>query len=440
MRSTRPTSSSTASALDTGALHESAVRTAPADTAAASTRTPRHRTLLGFALALVLVLSQLVLSPGVSHAQPQPSKKAEKVYVTPDNLGDGAKPPAPVGTSWLVGDLDSGDLQVAHDIDKKHAPASTIKLLTALALVDVLDDRTKKVRAEFEDMEIDGTKVGLMQKNEYTIDLLFHAMLMSSANDAANALGRAAGGQDKAVALMNEKAAELGMTNTHAVNTSGLDAKGQFTTAADMMKLAWAVCENDYLMKVIGTETFKFPGGKNPVTKEKFKGYEIQNHTKIVGQIDGGLGLKNGYTTTAKGSYIAVAERDGHRVVATMLGVDNNSRQAAIDLLEWDFAQKDPQSLQTVPVGQTVTSSPDPSATASETTSDAGGDSTGGAEAVSPNGSHGSADDSASSRSSSLLGLSSADVLPLGLLAIGVLLLAGAALLWLRVRKRRHAR
>lgn len=388
----------------------------------------------------MLVLSQLVLSPGVSHAQPQPSKKAEKVYVTPDNLGDGAKPPAPVGTSWLVGDLDSGDLQVAHDIDKKHAPASTIKLLTALALVDVLDDRTKKVRAEFEDMEIDGTKVGLMQKNEYTIDLLFHAMLMSSANDAANALGRAAGGQDKAVALMNEKAAELGMTNTHAVNTSGLDAKGQFTTAADMMKLAWAVCENDYLMKVIGTETFKFPGGKNPVTKEKFKGYEIQNHTKIVGQIDGGLGLKNGYTTTAKGSYIAVAERDGHRVVATMLGVDNNSRQAAIDLLEWDFAQKDPQSLQTVPVGQTVTSSPDPSATASETTSDAGGDSTGGAEAVSPNGSHGSADDSASSRSSSLLGLSSADVLPVGLLAIGVLLLAGAALLWLRVRKRRHAR
>ncbi|MCI4013151.1 serine hydrolase [Brevibacterium sp. ZH18] len=422
MRSNRPTSSAAASAL-----------------AAASTRTPRGRALLGFTLALILVLSQLVLSPGVSHAQSQPSKKAEKVYVSPDNLGDGSKPPAPVGTSWLVGDLDSGDLQVAHDIDKKHAPASTIKLLTALALVDVLDDRKKKVQAEFEDMEIDGTKVGLMQKNDYTIDLLFHAMLMSSANDAANALGRAAGGQEKAVALMNEKAAELGMTNTHAVNTSGLDAKGQFTTASDMMKLAWAVCENDYLMKVIGTETFKFPGGKNPDTKEKFKGYEIQNHTKIVGQVDGGLGLKNGYTKTAKGSYIAVAERDGHRVVATMLGVDNNSRQAAVDLLEWDFAQKDPKSLQTVPVGQTVTASTDPSATASETTSDAGGDSTGGDATASPNGSKDSAEDSASSRSSSLLALSGADLVPIGLLAVGVLLLMCAGLLWLRVRKRRHA-
>ena len=100
-----------------------------------------------------------------------------------------------------------------------------------------------------------------MQTNKYSIDLLFHAMLMSSANDAANALGRAAGGQDKAVNLMNEKAAELGMSNTQAKNTSGLDAKGPVHDGrADLMKLAWAVCEDDYLMKVIGTETYQVPG------------------------------------------------------------------------------------------------------------------------------------------------------------------------------------
>lgn len=391
--------------------------------------------MLGALTALLVCAAQLGCSPAPAQAAPAPAESTAPAYVTPDDLGDGAKPPKPVGVSWLVGDLDSGDLHVAKNIEKRHAPASTIKLLTALALVDVLDDKKQKVEAEYQDMEIDGTKVGLMQKNKYTVDLLFHAMLMSSANDAANALGRAAGGQDKAVKLMNEKAAELGMTNTQAKNTSGLDAKGQYTSAEDLMKLAWAVTENDYLMKVIGTETYQFPGGKNPQTKEKFKGYEIQNHTKVVGQVDGGLGLKNGFTRSAKGSYVAVAERDGHRVVATMLGIDNNSRQAAIDLLEWDFAQKDPKSLQTIPVGSQATAEADP--TASGSGSDAGG----AAEDQSRQTPSEEADDSASSN----LGARSLQAaldnpLAIGLLAGGVVLLILTAVLWTRVRASRHGR
>ncbi|GAA1851242.1 D-alanyl-D-alanine carboxypeptidase family protein [Brevibacterium marinum] len=393
------------------------------------------RLIISAALALMLIGAQLVLSPAVSLATSAPDDKQEKVYETPADLGDGATPPQPVGTAWLVGDLDTGELQVAHDIDKKHAPASTIKLLTALALVDVLDDPKQKVEAKFADMEIDGTKVGLMQKNEYTVDLLFHAMLMSSANDAANALGRAAGGQEKAVALMNEKAQELGMTNTQAANTSGLDDENQYTTVSDMMKLAWAVCENDYLMDVIGTETYEFPGGNNPVTKEKFKGYPIQNHTKVVGQVDGGLGLKNGFTRQAKGSYVAVAERDGHRVVATMLGIDNNSRQAAIDLLEWDFAQKDPESLQTVPVGQTVTESSDPTASASGSDAGADGPASVGTDMDSGDGA-GSAADAADESSATVLGFSSQELLPIGMLAAGLVLLLAALVIWLRIWRR----
>ncbi len=390
--------------------------------------------ILGFAAALLMLAAQLVHSPAPAHAEPQPAESTAPAYVSPEDLGDGAKPPKPTGTSWLVGDLDSGELHVAKNVEKRHAPASTIKLLTALALVDEFDDKKKKVTAEFEDMEVDGTKVGLMQTNKYSIDLLFHAMLMSSANDAANALGRAAGGQDKAVKLMNEKAAELGMSNTQAKNTSGLDAKGQYTTAEDLMKLAWAVCEDDYLMKVIGTETFKFPGGKNPQTKEKFKGYEIQNHTKIVGQVDGGLGLKNGFTRAAKGSYVAVAERDGHRVVATMLGIDNNSRQVAVDLLDWDFAQKDPKSLQTVPVGVQATAEAAPTATGSS--SDAGGaesDSSGTTESQ-------KSDESESSMASQTVGAALDNPLALVLLAGGVVLFIATVILWLRLRARMQGR
>ena len=390
--------------------------------------------VIGFAAALLVLAAQLIHSPAPAQAVPEPAQSTAPAYVSPGDLSDGAKPPKPTGTSWLVGDLDSGELHVAKNVEKRHAPASTIKLLTALALVDEFDDKEKKVTAEFEDMEIDGTKVGLMQTNKYSIDLLFHAMLMSSANDAANALGRAAGGQDKAVKLMNEKAAELGMSNTQAKNTSGLDAKGQYTTAEDLMKLAWAVCEDDYLMKVIGTETFKFPGGKNPQTKEKFKGYEIQNHTKIVGQVDGGLGLKNGFTRAAKGSYVAVAERDGHRVVTTMLGIDNNSRQVAVDLLEWDFAQEDPKSLQTVPVGIQATAGADPAATGSS--SDAGGaemDANGKTESK-------ETDESEPSMAAQTVGAALDNPLALGLLAGGVVLFVLTVVLWARLRARMQGR
>lgn len=393
-----------------------------------------HLNVIGMAAALLVLAAQLIHSPAPAQAVPEPTQSTAPAYVSPGDLSDGAKPPKPTGTSWLVGDLDSGELHVAKNVEKRHAPASTIKLLTALALVDEFDDKEKKVTAEFEDMEIDGTKVGLMQTNKYSIDLLFHAMLMSSANDAANALGRAAGGQDKAVKLMNEKAAELGMSNTQAKNTSGLDAKGQYTTTEDLMKLAWAVCEDDYLMKVIGTETFKFPGGKNPQTKEKFKGYEIQNHTKIVGQVDGGLGLKNGFTRAAKGSYVAVAERDGHRVVATMLGIDNNSRQVAKDLLEWDFAQKDPKSLQTVPVGVQATAEADPTAT--ESSSDAGGaesDSNGPMRTQ-------DSDESGSSTAAQSVGVALENPLALGLLVGGVVLFVLTVVLWLRLRARMQGR
>ncbi|WP_113902564.1 MULTISPECIES: D-alanyl-D-alanine carboxypeptidase family protein [Brevibacterium] len=384
---------------------------------------------LGCALVVLLVLAQALLSPTGAPADAA-TPKPETIYQSPADLGDGAKAPEPVAVSWAVGDLDTGEVHAGRELERRHAPASTIKLLTALALVDVLDDPEQKVRAEFEDMAIDGTKVGIMQTNDYTVDDLFHAMLMSSANDAANALGRAAGGQEKAVALMNAKAAELGMDDTQATNTSGLDDEEQYTTVADMMKLAWAVCENDYLMDVIGTETYAFPGGRNPDTKETFKGYEIQNHTKIVGQVDGGLGLKNGYTTTAKGAYVAVAERDGKRVVSALLGAENSSRQAAVDLLEWDFAQTDPEVVDTVALGPLA--SPSPTET---TTGQAQGEHSGAgaaADAASA-GDEGTADVGENSALTTVI--TPQQYLPLGLLVLGLVLLAATALIWHRVRR-----
>lgn len=307
--------------------------------------------VLALALALVLGTATTIGSPwGASavpaHAADAPAS-AQPVYVSPD-LSDGKPAPQPVAGAWIVADMDSGQEFAGSATDKQLAPASTIKLLTALALIDVLDPEDRYT-VVYEDMLVDGTKVGLMQENTYRIDTLFHAMLMASANDAAHALGNAVGGQAKAVELMNAKAAELGMTGTVARNTSGLDAEGQVMTVTDLLIVSKAVMENDYLMRVIGTETMDFPGHDLP-SGEHVPGYQIQNHTKIVGAVPGGIGMKNGYTRAAGGSFVAVVERDGRTYGAAVLGAANKTRESSVDLIEWAYNQAELPDLGTVPL------------------------------------------------------------------------------------------
>ncbi|WP_236863123.1 serine hydrolase [Brevibacterium daeguense] len=331
--------------------------------------TPASTTLpTSASAALPTPASAAVPSTVLAQQEPRP-EESEAIYVSPD-LGNGRPPPQPVAEAWLVGDLDTGEIFAGAATDAQLAPASVIKLLTALALVDELDDPEEKYEAVFEDMAVDGTKVGLMQQNEYTIDDLFHALLMASANDAAHALGNAVGGQEAAVKLMNDKAAELGLTGTVAANTSGLDAPGQVTTVADQMIIARAVTKNDYLMGIVRTEVYDFPGAENPDTGEKVGGYQIQNHTDVAGEVPGGLGLKNGYTTAAKGSFVAVVERSGKTYVSALLSSENSTRKAAVDLIDWAFNQESPEPISAVVLEPRP--SPEPPASTAAAPADSG--------------------------------------------------------------------
>lgn len=304
--------------------------------------------------------------PAAVAAEPAPEASAP-VYVSPD-LGPGTPAPEPVADAWIVADLDSGEAFAAHEIEAGRAPASVIKLLTALALVEELDDPEQVYVPVFEDMAVDGTKAGIVRENEYTIDDLFHAMIMSSANDAAHALGNVVGGQEEAVRLMNDKAAELGLTGTVARTTSGLDAPGQVTTVADQMIVAAAFLEDDYLMDIARTEVYDFPGATDPDTGVRTEGYQIGNRTRVVGEVDGGIGLKNGYTEEARGSFVAVVERDGRTLGSAVLTSENNTRRAALDLIDWAFNQEDPAVVDTVqltpePTAEPTTAAPSPNPT-----------------------------------------------------------------------------
>ena len=155
-------------------------------------------------------------------------------------VGKGAPPvPAVSAAAWVVADADTGEVLGARDAHGRYLPASTLKTLTAVALLPALDLR-KPYQPSFEDVNIEGSKVGLVQSVRYPVGKLVEAMLVVSGNDAANALANAAGGLPATVDAMNTTAQRLQAYDTTARNPSGLDAPGQVTSAYDLALIARA--------------------------------------------------------------------------------------------------------------------------------------------------------------------------------------------------------
>ena len=128
-------------------------------------------------------------------------------------------------------------------------------------------------------------------------------------------------------------------------------------------------------MKIVRTQTTNIPSGYDRDKKEKVKGYQIQNHTRLVGLVDGAIGLKNGYTQKARGSFVGAATRGNTTYAAVVLRAQTQSRQATADLLNWAFKQKEPQVQRTVAFEDLSTPSP-----VASNEAEAGGGSTGKAE------------------------------------------------------------
>ena len=246
-------------------------------------------------------------------------------------VGPGAPALPPIAAaSWLVADLDTGQVLAAKDAHGHYAPASTLKALTAVTLIPELPaDRV--VRASFDDVNVEGSKVGIVENVDYSVQELFSALLMVSGNDAANVLASTAGGQERTAELMNAKATELGARDTHAVNPHGLDAPGQVSSAYDMALIARAGLAEPDFARYVSTvrSSVNAPGGTR---------IETRNKNKLLGRYPGALGVKNGFTTAARASFIGAAERDGRRLVVTLMKADPRVFDEAVKLLDWGFS------------------------------------------------------------------------------------------------------
>jgi D-alanyl-D-alanine carboxypeptidase (penicillin-binding protein 5/6) len=244
-------------------------------------------------------------------------------------------PDGPAQT-WVVADLDSGQVLASRDLNVAHPPASTIKVLLSLVALDELNlDST--VVADAADIQAECSCVGIKPGRTYTARQLLDAILLVSGNDAANTLAQMLGGADVTVAKMNAKAASLGATNTHAVTPSGLDGPGGSgaSTAHDLAVIFRAALANPVFAQITAEPSAMFPGdnGEQPIT----------NRDELLQRYPGAIGGKTGFTNAARKTFVGAAARGGRRlVIAMMYGMVQEGGPTYWDqagsLFDWGFA------------------------------------------------------------------------------------------------------
>ncbi|WP_433195239.1 D-alanyl-D-alanine carboxypeptidase family protein [Nocardia sp. CA-107356] len=246
-------------------------------------------------------------------------------------------------TAWQVSDLDTGEVLAAKDPHGRYRPASTIKVLLATVALRTLD-LDISVTGTQEDANADGTRVGIGPGGRYTNRQLVQALIMASGNDAAHAIAAQLGGDAGAVQKMNELAKSLYALDTRTASPSGLDGPGMSTSAYDLSVLFREAMTIPLFAELIHTEQVDFPGfpkdPKNPDDKDH-PGFPIGNDNQLLYNYDGAIGGKTGFTDDARQTFVAAAQRDGRRLVVTLLKADVlplRPWEQAARLLDYGFA------------------------------------------------------------------------------------------------------
>lgn len=244
--------------------------------------------------------------------------------------------------SWLVADADTGAILATKAPHERFLPASTLKTLTAVTLLPLLDPNAVQ-KISYDDAAVDGSKVGLVPGGRYKVDTLFTSLLVVSANDAADALAEAAGGLPRTVGLMNAEAQHLQAFDTVARTPSGLDAPGESSSAYDLALIGRAGLAMPEFRHYIGIVTSNVPAPHK-------KHFQIYTHNHLLTTFRGDIGIKNGYTVRAGATYVGAATRGGHTIIITLMHDQPNFWAEARSLLTWGFAARD----KVTPVGQLV--------------------------------------------------------------------------------------
>ncbi len=262
-----------------------------------------------------------------------------------------AAPPTLSATSAALFDPVSGCFLLTVNADERRPMASTTKIMTALVVLEKSDpDATLLVPREA--VGIEGSSIYLFENEEITVKTLLYALLLNSANDAATALAiHVAGSVAAFAALMNEKAASMGLKNTHFTNPHGLHDEAHYTTARELALLTAAALKNEELAAIVSTKRYSVPQNGTNATRL------FLNHNRLLRTYEGAVGVKTGFTKKSGRCLVSAATRNDLTLIAVTLNDPSDWRDHAA-MLDWGFSEYEgfcpvPEALSLPVVGGT---------------------------------------------------------------------------------------
>ncbi|MCD7741949.1 MAG: D-alanyl-D-alanine carboxypeptidase [Ruminococcus sp.] len=217
--------------------------------------------------------------------------------------------------SAIVIDALSGEVLYEQNAYERLPMASTTKIMSALIALES-GNLDEQFIVDSEAIKVEGSSMGLQEGDTVSLRALVCGMLLPSGNDAANATAvRVAGSIDEFVKLMNDRAQQMGLSDTHFVTPSGLDddTDEHYSTAYDMARLAAQALENEDFVAICSQKYIKLSYGNPPYDRW------LTNTNKLLDNVDGIIGIKTGFTDKAKRCLVSACERDGARLICVTL-------------------------------------------------------------------------------------------------------------------------
>ena len=234
---------------------------------------------------------------------------------------------------YIVYDRISKSMIIGKNEDVKSAMASTTKIMTSIVILEKADlDEMVTVSAKAGGTG--GSRLGLKKGDKASVKNLLYGLMLRSGNDAAVALAEHVGGSVKEFAeLMNEKASELGLTNTHFVTPHGLDDANHYTTALELAKLTDYAMNNETFSKIVGT--------KSTTIYINNQSRQINNTNELLGVLNGVVGVKTGFTNNAGRCLVTETKRNNMDIITIVLGADTKKDRTkdSVNLIEYTFSK-----------------------------------------------------------------------------------------------------
>ena len=234
--------------------------------------------------------------------------------------------------SAVLIEAETGTVLYQKNAGERRAMASTTKIMTALLTIEA-GDLDREFTVDPLAIRVEGTSMGLQEGDRVSRRDLLYGILLPSGNDAANAAAVSVSGSiPEFVKLMNSKAQEMGLSDTHFVTPSGLDADGHYTTALDLARLTAYAMKEETFCEIVACRSAEVEFGNPPYKRT------LYNSNKMLARYDGAIGVKTGFTDNARRCLVSAAERDGVTLIAVTLNAGDDWNDHT-KMLDYGFTQ-----------------------------------------------------------------------------------------------------